>query len=154
MKIKSVIFSVIAFVVLSVSTAWAAETPKPGTKSDQKIARDAANRLCEELTPLVAKALSMSYEGKDEAEIKRQLLVKWQSDEKADKFYPKTLSADAWIAQTVTMTKNGSKDVMRRFPGNKDIYAQAVYAGEATYLASCQDSFTKAFMERFKESRQ
>ncbi len=148
MKLKSAVFSVIALVVLSVSTAWA-DAPKTPTKSDLKTAQDASKRLCEETEVNVGKALNLALDGKTEAQIKQSLHERWKIDERSGtKFHTTVLDEDSWInaitPQIMASAKAKTGNVGR------SMYVEAM---KTQYLASCRDEFKAILLKEFIQNR-
>lgn len=69
MKFRSVLRAVLALVVLSVSTAWTAETPKPGKTKEETIL-NAAILKCKTEHPRIVDAMVNSYVGKSREEVR------------------------------------------------------------------------------------
>lgn len=95
MKIKSAIFSVIAFVVLSVSTAWAAETPKPG-KTKEETAYNKAALKCKTEYPSIVNAIMDAHAGKSREQIRSRFLAQFDKDEAAGIYYATVLDRTSW----------------------------------------------------------
>lgn len=152
MKIKSVISAAFVVIAFSISTAWAAGNSK-SDEADLELAVTASKRLCEEVTPMVGKAITMALEGKTEAQVAQFFRDRWKIDEGAVKFYPNYIDENRWIKDMVPKIMWTANDIANRNPGNKKAYALEVEGTKTYYLASCRDDFKATFLKALKKNR-
>ena len=148
MKIKTSFFTLFAFVLLSVSTAWAATSKEP-TKDEIKTATDASKIICEETAPNVGKALTMVLEGKTETQARKFFHEKWKADEQSGtKFYVKQLDEDGWIDTVMPQIASSAKIWTNKI--DRSTYVESM---KIQYTANCKDSLKAMFLKEFVKNR-
>lgn len=147
MKIKSAIFSVIAFVVLSVSTAWAAETPKPG-KNKEETAFNMATLKCKTEFPSVVDGIVDAYAGKSLEQIRSKLLARYDKDEASGIYYATVLDRAAWAGNMSTQTFEQGSNFRKTIPGKTlGEIRQKITDRFGMYVEGCAKSSTRLFLD-------
>lgn len=146
MKLKSAIFSVIALVVLSVSTAWAAETPKPG-KTKEETARNKAVLKCKTEYPVIVDAMVYAYSGKSAAEIKAKLRARFEKDEAEGTYYTALINRDLWIERMGDAVFDQGREIKKADP-DSSLYSvrQELTSRTGSYMKTCTANTYKALL--------
>lgn len=147
MKIKSVIFSVIAFVVLSVSTAWAAETPKPG-KTKEETAFNKATLKCKTEYPSIVDAIMDAHAGKSVEQIRSQFLARFDKDEAAGIYYATVLDRTSWADNMSAVTFEQGNYFRKNIPGaTSGEMRQKIMDRLGTYVERCAKNNIRNFLD-------
>ncbi|MFZ3233599.1 MAG: hypothetical protein WA194_09035 [Patescibacteria group bacterium] len=147
MKIKSAVFSVIAFVVLSVSTAWAAETPKPG-KTKEETARNKAVLKCKTEYPVIVDAMVYAYSGKSAGEIKAKLRARFEKDRAEGTYYTTLNDRDPWIEKMGDAIFAQGREIKKADP-DSSLYSvrQELTSRTDSYVKTCAANTYKALLD-------
>lgn len=147
MQIKSALCGVFALVVLSVSVAWAAETPKPG-KTKEETAHNKAVLKCKTEHPVIVDALVYAYSGKTAAEIKAQLRARFEKDEAEGVYYTLVNNRDPWIELMGNVVFEQIREIKKVDPDSSlyEVRQQFVSRTEL-YMKKCTEKTAKALLD-------
>jgi hypothetical protein len=148
-KFKSALCAASTIVVVLMSTAWAAETPKPG-KTPEERARNKAELKCKTEYPNVVEGYVASYSGASIQKIKAIMLERFNRDEEAGLYYAKAMVQDDWIERLGNIAFEVGRDLkkdkdMRGLTASQLRSDLLGYTDE--YVKSCTETSIKVFLK-------
>lgn len=146
MNIKSALCAVFAFVVLSVSAAWAAETPKPG-KTKEETALNKAVLKCKTEHPVIVDAIVYAYSGKSAAEIKTKLRTRFEKDATEGVYYTVLNDRDPWIERMGDVIFAQARELKKVDP-DSSLYSvrQELVSRNDAYMKACTKNTYNALL--------
>lgn len=96
MKIITSFFAAVAFVLLSVSSAWAAETPKPG-KTPEETAFNKGYLACKTQWPGIVEATTAAFKGESLKGVRAIFAKRFERDKAAGVYYAQVYDKNAYV---------------------------------------------------------
>lgn len=147
MKLKSAICSVAALIVLSVSTAWAAETPKPG-KTKEETAFNKATLKCKTEYPSIVNAVMDAHAGKSVEQIRSKFLAQFDKDEAAGIYYATVLDRTSWADTMSAVTFKQGNDFRKSMPDmSSGEMRRKITDRLGTYVEGCAKNNIRNFLD-------
>ena len=147
MKTTYAIRAFLVLVVLSVSTARAAETPKPG-KTKEGTVRNMAVLKCKTEYPVIVDAIVYAYSGKTAAEVKSKLRARFEKDEAGGVYYTALNNREPWIERMGDVIFEQGRELKKADPDSPlSSVRQELIDRTENYMRDCVKLTTKALLD-------